>query len=94
MNKRHFRIIARHNWVVNALITESICKEDNTITRFTATILSWRNWKIYEDELTYATTQYVMGRVMAIRDMIERGDKSVFNENVCLTRQETLLVLK
>jgi len=84
---KHFKIIARHKWVAHATITESYCIEDDSIRRFTATILGWRNWKIYEGGLGKSgdiVLSAIINRVKEIRSRIEKGDNLVFKEDVSI----------
>lgn len=80
MNK--WKIIARHKWVSEAIITESI-NETEKLVRFTATIFGWRNWKIWEGKLNESMiSQYVQQKVMGIRDKIKSGDEEIFNKEI------------
>jgi hypothetical protein len=78
------KIIGKHKWVSNAIITESFDEktEDKSLPsyrRFTATICGFRNFKIYEGELKADTAQKVKQKVTEIRNKIESGDESVFH---------------
>ena len=79
----HWKVIAHHHWIAGATITESYNADNETERRFTATIRGFRNWKIRQDKNTpdcAATVADVIGRVKVIRDRIDAGDESVFNE--------------
>lgn len=77
-----WKVIGRHKWVSGATITESydVGKErlGYSYRRFTATIMGWRNFLIYEGKLKVGVTKQVIKRVKEIRDRIERGDEGVF----------------
>ena len=83
--KKKMRILARHKrWVAGATITESI-SEDSLTRRFTATIRGWQKFLIYEGELyeqdnSEAIVEEIVATVKMIRDRIDNGDDSVFNE--------------
>jgi len=80
--KSRWKIIARHKWVLGATITESYLDDPAVnLRRFTATIRGWRNWKMYEGVLYHGLADKVAERVREIRDRIDAGDESVFNEN-------------
>lgn len=84
--KTRVRILARHKWVLGTIITESVLDDDThtldtpSIRRFTATIRGWRNWKIYQGPICPQVIDYVITTVRAIRDRIDEGDDTVFNE--------------
>lgn len=69
------RIIGRHRWVLDALITESIQGDK---VRFTATIHGWQGFLIYEGKYYEGLSQDIAETVRDIRDRIEAGDESVF----------------
>jgi hypothetical protein len=75
---KKWKILARHKWVVGAIITESIT-DDNT-RRFTATIRGWRNWKIWEGKGENVNTQAIMDKVISLRDRIDANDQTVFTD--------------
>lgn len=77
-----FKILARHKWVANATITESVGSEgDGHIRRFTATICGFRNWKIYEGRADDPRVgPFVRDKVIEIRDRIESGNQEIFVE--------------
>ena len=77
---RRWRIIGRHRWVAGAVITESYATDDDTVRRFTATIRGYGGWRIFEGKIAPGIDQVVTERVRAIRDRIEAGDDSVFQE--------------
>jgi len=72
--------LARHRWVRGATITESMLVEDDLYRRFTATVLGWRGFRIFEGRLYPDVVKEVKTKVMEIRDRIEAGDESVFYE--------------
>ena len=82
-----WKIIARHKWVSNATITESELIEDDipsgltSYRRFTATILGWRGFRIFEGRIYSGVGEDVRAKVTEIRDRIEAGDESVFHES-------------
>lgn len=82
IKKNNWKILARHKWVAGAVITES-CNEKG-YRRFTATIRGWRNWKIWQGETAgkdmKERTDEVIRRVVEIREKIDNGDKTVFNQ--------------
>ena len=73
-----WKIIGRHKWVSGATITESYREDDDRIRRFTATIRGWQNFRIYEGKMTSTTTKKIIAKVKSIRDRIDRGDETVF----------------
>ena len=73
------KVIARHKyWVSGCTITETIVDQDTR--RFTATVLGWRNWKIYEGPLTETIVQEVCNAVCKIRESIKSGDENIFKQ--------------
>ena len=75
------RLLPRE-WLLGATITESYLDDPAVnLRRFTATIRGWRNWKMYEGVLYHGLADKVAERVREIRDRIDAGDESVFNEN-------------
>jgi hypothetical protein len=76
-------ILARHKWVSGTTITESISNIDTHNRRFTATIRGWGNFVIYEGPLdsVLEISKLVQLQVMKIRDRIDSGDMTVFNED-------------
>ncbi len=77
------KILARHKWVLGAVITESVDEKREgykniSYRRFTATIRGFRNWKIYEGYITEHTAYRVKKMVEKIRDYIDKGDESIF----------------
>lgn len=79
-----FKILARHEWVAGAKITESGWRDGTLsgplIHRFTATIRGYQNWKIYQGIPTPDAVDFVIDRVKNVRDRIDAGDESVFDE--------------
>ena len=85
-----WKVLARHKWVQHCSITESINTETGD-RRFTATILGWRNWRIFQGDLNSIPgngAREVRNKVEEILDRIIQGDESVFTENVTLTPPE------
>ena len=72
-----FKRLARHSWVVGASITES-ASEDGWQRRYTATIRGFDNWKIYQGKAV--NPELIMRVVIAIRDRIDYGSETVFEE--------------
>lgn len=80
-----FRVIARHKWVAGAFITESVKvnqvdSSTASIRRFTATIRGFRSWRIYQGESFNGVANYVIATVKEIRNRIDAGDDSIFDE--------------
>ena len=82
---KQWKILARHKWVSGATITESYNLSENRLTRFTATIRGWRNWLIFEGDITTINAQRIADKVCEIMDRIDSGDKSIFQEDVKIT---------
>ena len=80
---QRWKILARHHWVVGAVITESCRVGDEGYRRFTATIRGSRNWKIWQGRTPPA--ERIMRRVQEIRDRIDAGDESVWTEDNTVT---------
>jgi len=80
--KRKMKILAKHKWVENCTITESVDDEDTKYRRFTATIDGWRGFKIYEGFILKngLLAEAVIKRVKSIKERIKKGDDSVFYE--------------
>lgn len=77
-----WKTLARNSkYVKGAIITETISGDDQR-RRFTATIRGWRNWRIWEGPTAQAsaTLPSVIEKVRQIRDRIDAGDETVFNE--------------
>ena len=76
-----FKVLARHKWLTGVTISESINTESGE-RRFTATIRGWRNWKIWQGQTddNDKTVKFVIDKVRTIRDRIDSGDESIFNE--------------
>ena len=78
---KNWEILARHkDWVSKCTITESQNSE-GTKRRFTATILGWTNFKIWEGEtkLTQSVASKVQSTVYDLKQRLERGDKTVLD---------------
>lgn len=86
--KERYKILARHKWVKDCTITESVnlWREDAEVSyrRFTATIKGWRNFRIYDGQMTDTVVRAVIKRVERIKERIENGDDNVFKEDVSL----------
>ena len=81
------KIIGRHKWVNNCLITESFEETTPDYRRFTATINGWQGFKIYEGYLPddiKNLTDAIIKRVKSIKTRIENGEDNVFKEDVSL----------
>jgi len=66
-----WKVLGKHKWVVGAVITESVDDADLR-RRFTATVLGYRNWKIFEGRITSSNELNLIARVVrAIRDQID-----------------------
>ena len=80
---KHWRVIARHDWVSGAIITESVSVDDDQVRRFTATIHGYQNWRIWKGKVgsdwphVLAT---IMSAVVGIRERIVACDNTVFDE--------------
>lgn len=72
------KVLAKHKWVVDTIITESIDKKDESYRRFTATINGFRGWKIFEGYLTKNTIEAVKNIVKQIKDKIDNGEDGIF----------------
>jgi len=78
-----YKVLGRHKWVAGAVITESVRVDDDQERRFTATILGYCNWRIWQGQITdnwphvLAT---IMAKVVAIRVRVAACDDSVFEE--------------
>lgn len=84
MTKPKWKILARHKWVSGAIITESAMENSySDVHRFTATIRKW-NWKIAEEPTAHTDmaerTSRIIARVKEIRDRIDAGDQTIFDE--------------
>ena len=82
---RQWKILARHQWVAGAVITESHkIDSDDSYRRFTATIRHFRNWRIWQGATANTDmkprVEEIKRRVTAIRDRIDAKDESVFAE--------------
>ena len=78
-----WKILARQRrWVHNCTITESI-NTDTGERRFTATIDGWRGFQILIAEQSSPQVAERVGEIVrSIRDRIEGGDETIFEENV------------
>ncbi len=77
-----WNICARHKWVAGVTITESYNTDDDRVRRFTATIRGYRNWKLGEYRCP-VDVKAIIASVRTIRDRIDNGDESVFDEEQC-----------
>lgn len=71
------RVAVHTDWVNDAKITESVY-DDGSKRRFTATVLGWRNWKIWEGDCTDISVPLIIKNVENIRKRILAGDETVF----------------
>jgi len=77
-----WKILARHKFL-GGTISESENGEYTdgiAVRRYTATIRGWRNWKLYEGKTSDEIFQQVIEKAKKIRDRIDSGDESVFEE--------------
>lgn len=76
------KVVGRHKWILNCLITESHeTRNGEIVMRFTATICGWRNFKLYEGSPhTVNLTKKVCLKAAEIRDRIVAGDETVFKK--------------
>ena len=75
-----YRVIARHHWLTDCTITESISECDR-YRKFTATILGWRGFEIYCGALYDGVSKKVIDKVKEIRQKIESGDEGTFYQD-------------
>jgi hypothetical protein len=75
-----YRVIARHKWLSDCTITESI-SDDERYRKFTATICGWRGFEIYCGELYDGVTKKVIAKVKEIREKIQAGDEAIFYQD-------------
>ncbi len=79
---REWKILARHDWIAGAVITESVNENKSNIhktyRRFTATVRGWRDFKVWEGYLHEIDIKIIINKVREIRDRIDKGDESVF----------------
>jgi len=78
------KILARHRWVSDALITESIDEKDGRIRRYTATICGWKNWKIYQGRVSDEIVKRIIETVKQIRDAIRKDEEDNTDLNEAL----------
>ena len=83
--KQQWKILGRHKWVSGATITESAdINNENGLRRYTATIRGWKNFKIWTGNTAYTDmkqrTDEIIAIVKSIRERIDAGDRSVFEE--------------
>jgi hypothetical protein len=77
--KRSMKVLARHSkWVAGTKITESADSNDTTYRRFTATIMGFSNWEIFEGHIREGIAESVVKVVRNIKARIESGDEAVF----------------
>jgi hypothetical protein len=85
-DKVHWTIVSRHkNWVTDCCITESSKASNSGIVRFTATILGWQNFKIYEGPYIEKLTFLIIAQVKKLKSLIEQGNENVFFESSLIT---------
>ena len=82
MMNRQWKVLARHKWVGQCTITESCKVDDSNYRRFTATIFGYRNWKIWQGQMTNMphVVATIMAKVQAIKSRIAADDESVFTD--------------
>jgi len=78
-----WKILARQRkWVHNCCITESINTETGE-RRFTATIDGWQNFRILIAPQSSPQVAERVGEIVrSIRDRIEGGDETIFEEHI------------
>ena len=77
------KILARHKWVLGAIITESYDEKKEgykgvSYRRFTATIRGFQGWKIHQGYYRDGITKEVIAIVTWIRDEIDKGNEDIF----------------
>ena len=81
---RKWRIIGRHKWITNTTITESVCRDDEHYRRFTATIYGYRNWRLWQGNMSEEGMSHVVATVQAkvqgIKARIAADDETVFTD--------------
>ena len=87
---KQWKVLARHTkWVAGATITESAFADNlpgQSVNerRYTAAIRGYRNWRIWWGNVAFlgndAVVRLVREKVTDLRDRIDAGDESVFNE--------------
>ena len=75
-----YRVLARHKWLTDCTITESISDCDR-YRRFTATICGWRGFEIYCGVLYGGLTKKIIAKVKDIREKIQSGDDTSFYQD-------------
>jgi len=88
-DKKKFKVLARHKWIPDVTITESCSKDDDRIRRFTATILGFRNWVLYEGMIhnNVRTVETLIKKATEIKNRILNKDYTVFHESVTISKQ-------
>ena len=77
MDSKWVVVQRNQKWVPGATITESVL-EGTAHRRFTATVLGWRNFRVWEGDVEDLDVQDVIAKVQDIKARIEVGDESVF----------------
>ncbi len=72
---KKWKIAGRHRIANDILITESHSISGELKIRYTGTIKGWRNWKLGND------INKAIKRAKKIRNRMESGDDSVFQED-------------
>lgn len=80
MSLIRYRVIARHKWLSDCTISESI-SECERYRKFVATILGWRGFQIYCGEPYPGYVKKIIAKVKEIRERIENGDDRPFYED-------------
>jgi hypothetical protein len=83
-NMRKWIIIARHKWVNNTTITESYYHSNNKNRRFVATVNGWRNFVLYEGEVSPIIIEKIINKVKYIKSKIENNDDIIFYEDIMI----------
>ena len=79
------KLAVHKDWVIGCKITESFDEKKEgysqsavSYRRFTATILGWRGWIIFEDYLYEGVGEDVKSAVEIIKKEIEKGNEKIF----------------
>jgi len=81
------KLAVHKDWVTKCSITESFDEKKEgysqssvSYRRFTATILGYQNWKIFEGYMYDGLTKQIIEVVEAIKIRILKGDTEIFKE--------------
>jgi hypothetical protein len=88
MRSKWVKVGIYYDWVANATITETVSDEirvnekgtPRSVRRFTATVNGWRGFFICEGTCDTISPKEVQKEVESIRERIDSGDQSVFND--------------